>query len=152
MLGGNRAELDDRDIGLVLVVVGVGAAVVDVRAVGSARVAVIVDMHMQAAELQPEQTQNGNQSQRSRHAVHVRSIHTGNGARTVIFRNIPRLDRLVAQGIQVRSLLENRAAVAQILGAQDCALAEATDDAIHGRLEAALTAIVEKVSLACLAV
>jgi len=61
VLGGDRAEIDGLDVGLVLMIVRVVAAGVRVRRVRCARVAVIVDVHVQTAELGPDEAQASQQ-------------------------------------------------------------------------------------------
>ena len=80
MLGADRAELDGRDIGFVLVIVRVGAAIMGMGRMRPTTVAVVVDMHVQTAELRPEQAQANQKNQWQCRAAHGESIHIA-GAR-----------------------------------------------------------------------
>lgn len=75
VLGADRAELNGRDVGFVLVIVRVGATVMGMGCVRPTAVAVVVDMHVQAAELRPEQAQANQKNQWQCRAAHGESIH-----------------------------------------------------------------------------
>ena len=64
MLGSDRAEIDGLDVRLVLVIVRIVAAGMRMRGVRRARVAVVVDVHVQPAELSPDQAQASQCDQR----------------------------------------------------------------------------------------
>jgi len=82
MLGSDRADIDSRDVGFVLVIVRIGTAVVRMCGMRGARVAVLIDMHVQAAELRSEEAQAGQDNQRGGHdPAHGESIDQPNAER-----------------------------------------------------------------------